>query len=206
MQTLQTRRWANACGVEWAEIDVDKAIGLIPAWKMEMRRPHGVSLSRQGPAMIAELRAIPARHFTAYACLMLSDGSFAMIWNYNSSNAVSRRRNRAGALAAMLSCTPCAESLGISDSALSGACLVRSRMSVNALFSRPAALPNCTKCRPTTSAMRWRRCLPTAIAGINLATVSSSPQAWAWNARPVIRSQAGITENRAKVALRSAAE
>jgi len=84
--------------------------------------------------------------------------SFALSSYYSSSKAVWSRRNRDGILVRMLSCTSRAKSFGISDSAISGASLARSSISVTALCMsvgpRPAAFPDSAKCRPTTSWMR----------------------------------------------------
>jgi integrase len=42
---------------EWCEFDLDKAIWIIPATKMKMRRPHRVPLSRQAVALFREVYA-----------------------------------------------------------------------------------------------------------------------------------------------------
>jgi len=39
---------------EWSEIDLDKAIWIIPAEKMKMRKPHQIPLSRQAVALLRE--------------------------------------------------------------------------------------------------------------------------------------------------------
>lgn len=43
-------RWA-----EWKEFDIEKAVWTIPDFKMKMRRPHAVPLSKQALAIIAEI-------------------------------------------------------------------------------------------------------------------------------------------------------
>ena len=43
-------RWA-----EWSEFDFDKAVWTIPDYKMKMRRPHAVPLSKQASAIIGEI-------------------------------------------------------------------------------------------------------------------------------------------------------
>ncbi len=43
---------------EWAEINFDEAVWVIPAEKMKMRRPHTVPLSRQSLAILRETRAL----------------------------------------------------------------------------------------------------------------------------------------------------
>lgn len=43
-------RWA-----EWSEFDFDKAVWTIPDYKMKMRRPHAVPLSKQALAIISEI-------------------------------------------------------------------------------------------------------------------------------------------------------
>lgn len=43
-------RWA-----EWSEFDLNKAVWTIPDYKMKMRRPHAVPLSRQALAIIREI-------------------------------------------------------------------------------------------------------------------------------------------------------
>lgn len=43
-------RWA-----EWSEFDFDKAVWTIPDFKMKMRRPHAVPLSKQALAIIGEI-------------------------------------------------------------------------------------------------------------------------------------------------------
>ena len=43
-------RWA-----EWSEFDFDKAVWTIPDFKMKMRRPHAVPLSKQAIAIIGEI-------------------------------------------------------------------------------------------------------------------------------------------------------
>lgn len=43
-------RWA-----EWSEFDFDKAVWTIPDYKMKMRRPHAVPLSKQAIAIIGEI-------------------------------------------------------------------------------------------------------------------------------------------------------
>lgn len=43
---------------EWKEFDLDKAIWIIPAGRMKMRREHQVPLSRQALAILKELQAI----------------------------------------------------------------------------------------------------------------------------------------------------
>jgi integrase len=43
-------RWA-----EWSEFDFDKAVWTIPDFKMKMRRPHAVPLSKQAMAIIGEI-------------------------------------------------------------------------------------------------------------------------------------------------------
>jgi integrase len=43
-------RWA-----EWKEFDLDKGVWTIPDFKMKMRRPHAVPLSRQAKAIIGEI-------------------------------------------------------------------------------------------------------------------------------------------------------
>lgn len=43
-------RWA-----EWSEFDLDKAVWTIPDYKMKMRRPHAVPLSKQALAIIGEI-------------------------------------------------------------------------------------------------------------------------------------------------------
>lgn len=54
---------------EWTEIDVGKAIWLIPAERMKMRRPHKVPLSRQALAMIEELREISGHRRYLFPCM-----------------------------------------------------------------------------------------------------------------------------------------
>ena len=43
-------RWA-----EWTEFDIDKRVWTIPDFKMKMRRPHAVPLSRQALAILSEI-------------------------------------------------------------------------------------------------------------------------------------------------------
>lgn len=43
---------------EWAEIDLEAAVWMIPAEKMKMRKPHAVPLSKQAVAILSEARAI----------------------------------------------------------------------------------------------------------------------------------------------------
>lgn len=40
---------------EWKELDLDRAVWIIPPHKMKMRRPHTISLSRQALAIIGEI-------------------------------------------------------------------------------------------------------------------------------------------------------
>lgn len=54
---------------EWTEIDVDKAVWVIPIEKMKMRRPHKVPLSRQALAMIEELREISGHRQYLFPCM-----------------------------------------------------------------------------------------------------------------------------------------
>ncbi|GGO89777.1 tyrosine-type recombinase/integrase [Stakelama pacifica] len=44
--------------MEWREIDVDKAVWIIPEGKMKMRQSHSVPLSRQALALLDEMRAL----------------------------------------------------------------------------------------------------------------------------------------------------
>ena len=44
--------------MQWAEIDLDRAVWTIPASRMKGRKPHTVPLSRQALAVLIELRAI----------------------------------------------------------------------------------------------------------------------------------------------------
>ncbi|WP_174275016.1 tyrosine-type recombinase/integrase [Sphingomonas bacterium] len=44
--------------MEWAEINFDKAVWIIPEGKMKMRQPHSVPLSRQALAILTEMRGL----------------------------------------------------------------------------------------------------------------------------------------------------
>jgi integrase len=54
---------------EWTEIDVDRALWVIPVEKMKMRRVHKVPLSRQVLAMIEELRTITGHRRYLFPCM-----------------------------------------------------------------------------------------------------------------------------------------
>lgn len=54
---------------EWTEIDFEKAVWIIPADKMKMRRPHKVPLSRQALAIIEELRALTGHRPHLFPCM-----------------------------------------------------------------------------------------------------------------------------------------
>jgi integrase len=54
---------------EWSEIDVDKAVWVIPSERMKMRRAHRVPLSRQALAMIEELREITGHRQYLFPCM-----------------------------------------------------------------------------------------------------------------------------------------
>lgn len=44
--------------MEWAEIDFEKAVWMIPTTRMKMREPHTVPLSRQALAILGEMRGL----------------------------------------------------------------------------------------------------------------------------------------------------
>lgn len=44
--------------MEWAEVDSDKAVWIIPETKMKMRQPHVVPLSKQALAVLREMRGL----------------------------------------------------------------------------------------------------------------------------------------------------
>ncbi|UNC14059.1 tyrosine-type recombinase/integrase [Acidiphilium multivorum] len=44
--------------MEWAEIDFEKAVWMIPTTKMKMREPHTVPLSRQAVAILRDMRSL----------------------------------------------------------------------------------------------------------------------------------------------------
>ena len=44
--------------MEWAEVDFEKAVWIIPEGKMKMRQPHSVPLSRQALAILTEMRQL----------------------------------------------------------------------------------------------------------------------------------------------------
>ncbi|WP_242124785.1 integrase arm-type DNA-binding domain-containing protein [Sphingobium sp. Sx8-8] len=44
--------------LEWKEVNFDKAVWIIPEEKMKMRQPHSVPLSRQGLAILSEMRSL----------------------------------------------------------------------------------------------------------------------------------------------------
>lgn len=44
--------------MEWAEVDFDKAVWIIPVEKMKMRQPHAVPLSRQSLEILADMRSL----------------------------------------------------------------------------------------------------------------------------------------------------
>jgi integrase len=46
---------------EWAEIDLDKAVWVIPPEKMKMKKEHRVPLSRQAIAILKEARTLPGK-------------------------------------------------------------------------------------------------------------------------------------------------
>ncbi|MEN3976140.1 integrase arm-type DNA-binding domain-containing protein [Emcibacter sp. SYSU 3D8] len=46
---------------EWAEIDFDKAVWIIPAGKMKMRQPHSVPLSKQAVAILHDVQRLTGR-------------------------------------------------------------------------------------------------------------------------------------------------
>jgi integrase len=47
--------------MEWAEIDIEKAVWTIPAQKTKMRRPHRVPLSHQAIAILEDIRQLTGR-------------------------------------------------------------------------------------------------------------------------------------------------
>jgi len=51
-------RTSELIGAEWGEIDLDNALWIIPAGRMKMRTEHVVPLTRQGLALLTELKAI----------------------------------------------------------------------------------------------------------------------------------------------------
>ena len=51
-------RTSELIGAEWGEIDLDNALWIIPAGRMKMRTEHVVPLTRQGLAILTELKAI----------------------------------------------------------------------------------------------------------------------------------------------------
>jgi integrase len=44
--------------MEWAEVNFDKAVWIIPEGKMKMRQPHSVPLSKQAIAILAEMKGL----------------------------------------------------------------------------------------------------------------------------------------------------
>ena len=51
-------RTSELIGAEWGELDLDNALWIIPAGRMKMRTEHVVPLTRQGLAILTELKAI----------------------------------------------------------------------------------------------------------------------------------------------------
>jgi integrase len=51
-------RTSELIGAEWGELDLDNALWIIPAGRMKMRTEHVVPLTRQGLALLTELKAI----------------------------------------------------------------------------------------------------------------------------------------------------
>jgi integrase len=51
-------RTSELLGAEWGEIDLDNALWIIPAGRMKMRTEHVVPLTRQGLAILTELKEI----------------------------------------------------------------------------------------------------------------------------------------------------
>lgn len=51
-------RTAELIGAEWVEFDLENALWIIPAGRMKMRTEHVVPLSRQGLAILAELKEL----------------------------------------------------------------------------------------------------------------------------------------------------
>lgn len=54
---------------EWSEFDFDKAMWVIPAPKMKMRRSHKVPLSRQALMLIEELREVSGHRRYVFPCM-----------------------------------------------------------------------------------------------------------------------------------------
>jgi integrase len=59
--TLTFVRPGELRSAEWAELDLDAAVWVIPAGKMKMRRPHRVPLAPRAIAILRELHAINGR-------------------------------------------------------------------------------------------------------------------------------------------------
>lgn len=59
-------RTAELRGAPWSEFDLDKALWLIPAERMKMRRAHLIPLSKQAVAVLRELQGITGGYTLAF--------------------------------------------------------------------------------------------------------------------------------------------
>lgn len=86
-QALCFARPSETRTMEWAELDMDKAVWTIPAAKAKMRRPHEVPLSQQSLEILEEMKSLFGQREQVFPSMM----SGKKVLSENSMNSALRR-------------------------------------------------------------------------------------------------------------------
>lgn len=92
IQALCFARPSETRTMEWAELDIDKAVWTIPATKAKMRRPHEVPLSRQALKILGDMKVTFGSRPNVFPSMM----SGKKVLSENSMNSALRRMGFTG--------------------------------------------------------------------------------------------------------------